>query len=76
MAEASIAFQPGVWMVDVIPFRKCLDYPGTFLISSPVRYLPDWFPGTGFKQVAKKYLSRCTELVERPHAFVKQQMVD
>ncbi|KAK0206061.1 cytochrome P450 oxidoreductase OrdA-like protein [Desarmillaria ectypa] len=59
MAEASIAFQPGVWMVDVIPF---------------LRYLPDWFPGTEFKQVAKKYLDRCTEFVERPYAFVKQQM--
>lgn len=39
-----------------------------------MRYLPDWFPGTRFKQVAKEIKARGTEVARRPWEFVKQQM--
>lgn len=39
-----------------------------------VRYLPDWFPGTEFKRTARLWRKTVTDLVERPYAFVKQQM--
>jgi len=39
-----------------------------------VRYLPDWFPGTGFKRTAKQWRDTLTELTERPFAFVKHQI--
>lgn len=37
-------------------------------------YLPGWLPGTGFKRTAKVWKSTLTDLVEKPYAFVKQQM--
>lgn len=40
-----------------------------------MQYLPEWFPGTGFKRIARKWRSNGDELVEKPHAFVKEQMV-
>lgn len=39
-----------------------------------VRYLPDWLSGTGFKRTARLWRKTVTDLVERPYAFVKQQM--
>jgi len=59
ISEASIAFKPGSWMVDILPF---------------LRWLPDWCPGTGFKKVARGYLANTKALTGKPHAFVKQQM--
>ncbi|KAF2178916.1 cytochrome P450 [Zopfia rhizophila CBS 207.26] len=50
---------PGKWPVDIFPFLK---------------YLPEGFPGTGYRKTGRemqKILSDCTE---RPYAFVKQQM--
>lgn len=40
-----------------------------------VRYLPEWFPGTGFLQDAKKYNQIMMESILRPHQYVVQQMV-
>ncbi|PFH50869.1 hypothetical protein AMATHDRAFT_60362 [Amanita thiersii Skay4041] len=50
--------------------------PGTFIVNvlPSLRHLPDWFPGAGFKQVAKEYRATLEEMVERPFQFVKQQM--
>ncbi|KAI0470582.1 cytochrome P450 [Xylariaceae sp. FL0804] len=50
---------PGVWLVDTIP---------------ALRYLPDWFPGTRFKQIAKQGRLKLTEFTEVPLQFVKKQM--
>lgn len=55
----SQACLPGKWMVDVLPFLK---------------YLPDWLPGTGFKQIAKEYKAVNEALVEVPFDLVKQRM--
>ncbi|KLO15926.1 cytochrome P450 oxidoreductase OrdA-like protein [Schizopora paradoxa] len=59
LAEASIAFQPGSWVVDFVPF---------------LRFLPEWLPGMGFKKVGRAFFNHVVELLERPHEFVKQQM--
>lgn len=40
----------------------------------PVRYLPDWCPGTEFKRTAAKWRNTLTEAAEKPFAFVKDQM--
>ncbi|OTA95517.1 hypothetical protein M434DRAFT_393743 [Hypoxylon sp. CO27-5] len=50
---------PGAFAVDVLPF---------------LRNLPDWFPGTGFKQLARQWRNEVTDVTERPYAFVKHQM--
>ncbi|OKL57715.1 hypothetical protein UA08_06907 [Talaromyces atroroseus] len=61
MDQFAHAGVPGAWMVDIFPF---------------LRHLPDWFPGTGFKQIARQWGASLTELTERPYAFVKQQMAN
>ena len=40
-----------------------------------VRYIPDWFPGAGFKQMAREFRKTFQELVDVPFEFVKKQMV-
>lgn len=40
-----------------------------------VRNLPNWVPGMSFKRSALKWKGTLMELAEKPHAFVKQQMV-
>lgn len=39
-----------------------------------MRYLPDWLPGTQFKQIARKWREQLEETTEKPYAFVKHQM--
>jgi hypothetical protein len=39
-----------------------------------VQYLPDWFPGTGFKQTAREWGAELTQVTEKPYAFVKHQL--
>lgn len=39
-----------------------------------MRYLPDWFPGAGFKQTARDYARQLEQTTEQPYEFVKQQM--
>ncbi|PVI03088.1 cytochrome P450 [Periconia macrospinosa] len=59
MEDFKEATVPGRWAVDVIPFLK---------------YLPDWFPGTEFKQVARMMQEHLREATDKPYHFVKQQM--
>ncbi|WQF86947.1 Putative cytochrome P450 [Colletotrichum destructivum] len=49
--------------------------PGAFLVDSfPfLRYLPDWVPGTGFKQLAKQWKVQMEETRDKPYAFVEHQ---
>lgn len=57
--QFAVSTAPGGFMVDVIPF---------------LRHVPAWFPGAGFKTKASAWASTLSEMVERPHNFVKQQM--
>ncbi|KII86265.1 hypothetical protein PLICRDRAFT_164703 [Plicaturopsis crispa FD-325 SS-3] len=50
---------PGAFWVDVVPI---------------FRYVPEWFPGAGFKRLAKEFRQTLHDMVERPFAFVKEQM--
>ncbi|KAF2813396.1 putative cytochrome P450 oxidoreductase OrdA-like protein [Mytilinidion resinicola] len=50
---------PGAFKVDIMPFLK---------------QLPDWFPGTGFKQTAREWGAALTDVTEKPYAFVRHQM--
>ncbi|KAF8840876.1 cytochrome P450 [Paxillus ammoniavirescens] len=59
MANISLVATPGAFLVDLIP---------------ALRYLPEWFPGTGFLRDAKKYRQLMTETVTRPHQYVLEQM--
>ncbi|KAF5541725.1 oxidoreductase [Fusarium mexicanum] len=59
--EFGIAAKPGTFMVDLIPILK---------------YIPDWFPGAGFKTTAKQWRFNLESSVEDPAAFVEHQMAD
>ncbi|KEY72256.1 hypothetical protein S7711_00255, partial [Stachybotrys chartarum IBT 7711] len=50
---------PGAYLVDILPFMKLL---------------PEWMPGTGFKQTARKWAAQLNDVIEKPFAFVRHQM--
>jgi hypothetical protein len=37
--------------------------------------IPEWFPGAGFKRLAREWHDTLEELVSAPHKFVLDQMV-
>lgn len=39
-----------------------------------MRYLPEWFPGTSFKAVARRYATQLKQCTDQPYNFVKHQM--
>ncbi|KAJ7215314.1 cytochrome P450 [Mycena haematopus] len=55
----SLAFAPGKWLVDSLPF---------------LQYLPEWFPGAGFKRQAREWREQMYSQALEPHTWVKQQM--
>ena len=62
--------------MDLIPARKgASSNLLQFLIISSVKHIPLWFPGAGFRRKAHEWSRTLVELVERPHNFVKQQLV-
>ncbi|KAI0360720.1 cytochrome P450 [Trametes cingulata] len=49
----------GLWLVDIFP---------------PLRYLPSWFPGAGFKRQAADWKARIEECADAPYQRVKEEM--
>lgn len=41
-----------------------------------MKYLPEWFPGTGWKQTAKSWAAQLRDVTEKPYAFVKHQLAN
>jgi len=58
-SEFSIATSPGAFLVDMFP---------------AMRHIPEWFPGAGWKKTAKEWSETVTEVSNRPHNHVKQQL--
>lgn len=40
-----------------------------------VNYVPEWFPGTKWKQTGKAWKKDLNTMADEPHDFVKKQMV-
>lgn len=57
--DFTVANEPGALLVDSLPI---------------LRHIPDWFPGAGFKQMARDFRKTFQELVDVPFEFVKKQM--
>ena len=74
----SAALVPGKWLVDVIPIRGCLcTRTVTYMrLTYPliVQYIPDWFPGMGFKVHAKEVREKFRKSVDSPLEYVKNAM--
>ena len=47
------------------------------VLSRPrtVRYVPDWFPGTGWKVKAKRFAELLNDMATIPYQFAKDQVV-
>ncbi|KAG8407885.1 hypothetical protein J3458_020195 [Metarhizium acridum] len=58
-SQLGLALVPGAWAVDIVPALK---------------YLPDWFPGAGFKQTAKEFSKVAQKMANVPYEFVLSQM--
>ncbi|KAJ7046673.1 cytochrome P450 [Mycena alexandri] len=56
---ASMASRPGKWLVDSFPI---------------LRFVPEWFPGAGFKSKARKWGQTLYEQSLEPHNWVKEQI--
>lgn len=56
----SIATKAGQFLVDVFP---------------SLRFIPEWFPGAGFKRQAREWRKDMEAMVEVPYAETKNQMV-
>ncbi|KAG1781057.1 cytochrome P450 [Suillus placidus] len=50
---------PGAFIVDIVPF---------------LANVPEWFPGAGFKRLAREWRQSTDEMVDVPYKFVKEQM--
>ncbi|KAG1876537.1 cytochrome P450 [Suillus subalutaceus] len=50
---------PGAFMVDIMPF---------------LANVPEWFPGAGFKRLAREWSKTREDMVATPYKFVKDQM--
>jgi hypothetical protein len=77
LLQFSLAAVPGAWPVDVLPARTFFLLPPTHvMLTTLVKYLPDWFPGAGFKQTAKEWNKTVMDLVEKPYNLVRRRMVE
>jgi hypothetical protein len=62
------------WLISCHPVSfQHPDAPGRLIIA--VAKVPEWFPGTGFKRLAREWHETLEEMVSAPHKFVKDQMV-
>lgn len=61
MENVNEAAIPMSWMVDIIP---------------ALQYLPDWFPGTGFKDIARQWRKVTDSALTTPYSFVSKQVRD
>lgn len=52
--------------------------PGAFLVNQlPILlYVPDWFPGAGFKKLGKLWAKDYWAMVDVPHNYVKEQLAN
>ena len=57
--NSNVASVPMTWAIDSIPALK---------------YLPDGFPFTGYRKIAKKWRKQCRATAEVPYEFVRKQM--
>lgn len=54
--------------------RRYLPKLRLILYSLLVKLLPEWVPGTGFKETARRMGAELNVVVEKPYAFVKHQI--
>ncbi|KAF9033182.1 cytochrome P450 [Panaeolus papilionaceus] len=61
---------------DVLGYFSAGTAPGGFWVNviPALKYIPEWFPGGGFKRIASGWRARTEEMADRPLQFVKENM--
>ena len=78
MHNFSVITTPGRFLVDMLPIctlSKSLCFVSVASRVLLVRYLPDWFPGSGFHRDAKRWRKMVSETADTPHEFVLEHLV-
>jgi hypothetical protein len=69
---------PGKFLADIVPIRAylCAQSVTYKYLTDPsiVRHIPDWFPGTVFKALAKEARDKFKISVNGPFEYVKNAM--
>ena len=78
MHAAATALLPGAFLVDAFPsrayaVRDCSDGPFNDRFLA-VKYVPEWFPGAGFKKFAKTAKKHLDKLADLPFQHVKESV--
>lgn len=60
MEQFAASAAPGAFLVDIFPV---------------LRFVPEWFPGAGFKKTARAWRQTFMNMADVPFAYVKAQMV-
>lgn len=70
------ALVPGAFLVDTIPKRRSEFSAFWHLVDtgSEVRYVPEWFPGAGFKAFAKVGRELFDVAIDGPLAYAKESL--
>lgn len=72
------ALVPGGFLVDTMPIRASHEaYKNTIwfhLQSIVVKYVPEWFPGAGFKTVARVGREKMNAIVNESIEYVKESI--
>ncbi len=76
ISEITVA---GAFLVDIIPLRE-LDRRASIILhiiltSSPVRYVPEWFPGAGFQKRARQWRITVKRLRDAPYDDTMKRLV-
>jgi hypothetical protein len=74
--STSEAAVPGAFLVDLFPSRaspyyRCLNLSNI----PPVKYVPEWMPGAGFKTKAKEWRKLSQAMINVPFEMVKAKFV-
>jgi hypothetical protein len=76
LAGAVEAAVPGAFLVNMFPLRESyFDGAHSLLIVLPVKHVPEWMPGAGFKSRARRWRASTLEMVSAPFMAVKKNLV-
>jgi hypothetical protein len=76
----AIALMPGAFLVDALPIRTSSSLKkGLFsailtVLIPTVKYVPEWFPGAGFKRFARLAKKNFEDSVNLPLQYVKKSL--
>ena len=80
MQAVTDALTPGAYLVESIPQRECSNCLSRFrpylLSTKTVKYVPEWFPGAGFKSFAKYWKGKLHNLKDSMYQSAKEAAVN